>query len=301
MIIIGGGVTGAILSYYFSKKGISTVVLEKERIGHGSTGITTALLQYELDGNYNEVKQYIKGKDVIRAYKLGLKALKEIDNIIKEYGNESDYEVRDTLLYTGKKLEYEEIKAEYEIRKENGINVKFIDEETNPFSFDLKAGVYSINGGAEIDPYKFTMELLNISERKGSRIFENTEVVQLKYEDDGVKVITKYGNVVTGKIAIVATGYNTKLFTKRVFGTKSTTFNVVTKPVKSFEGWSNKVLIRDNKDPYNYYRTTKDNRIIAGGEDVNFIPDINNEDNAEEKYEILEERLKMMFPLIENI
>ena len=51
---------------------------------------------------------------------------------------------------------YEEIKNEYAIRKENGIDVKFIDEKTNPFSFDLKAGVYSINGGAEIDPYKFT-------------------------------------------------------------------------------------------------------------------------------------------------
>ena len=60
-------------------------------------------------------------------------------------------------------------------------------------------------------------------------------------------------------------------------------------------------LLRDNKDPYNYYRTTKDNRIIAGGEDVNFIPDINNEDNGKEKYAILEQRLKKMFPFIENI
>ena len=35
------------------------------------------------------------------------------------------------------------------------------------------------------------MELLTISEENGSRIFENTEVVQLKYEDDEVKAITK--------------------------------------------------------------------------------------------------------------
>ena len=98
------------------------------------------------------------------------------------------------------------------------------------------------------------MELLTISEENGSRIFENTEVVQLKYEDDEVKAITKYGYVVTGKIAIVATGYNTKLFTNRTFGTKSTTFNIVTKPVKSFEGWSNKVLIRDNNCLYTHLR-----------------------------------------------
>lgn len=37
------------------------------------------------------------------------------------------------------------------------------------------------------------------------------------------------------------------------------------------------ILIRDNSDPYNYLRTTVDNRIIIGGEDVDFIPDIFNE------------------------
>ena len=45
VIIVGGGVTGAILGYYFSKNGISSVLLEKGRIAHGSTSITTALLQ----------------------------------------------------------------------------------------------------------------------------------------------------------------------------------------------------------------------------------------------------------------
>ena len=301
VIIIGGGVTGAILSYYFSKKNIDTVILEKGRVAHGSTGITTALLQYELDSNFNEVKKYLKDENIIRAYKLGLKALDEIDNIIKENGNECDYEKKDTLLYTGKKLEYDEIKDEYEIRANNGLDVRFIDENNNPFSFDLKAGVYCVNGGAQFDPYKFTIELLSISEKSRCRIFENTEVLKLEYGESGVKAITKYGNLVEGKIAIVATGYNTKLFTNRNFGIKSTTFNIATKPVDTFNGWFNRVLIRDNKDPYNYYRTTKDNRIIVGGEDINFIPDINFQENAEEKYEILEQKLKNMFPDIDGI
>ena len=90
------------------------------------------------------------------------------------------------------------------------------------------------------------------------------------------------------------------VFTKNIFKEIFTNFIQPPLPHK-YRSWSNKVLIRDNKDPYNYYRTTKDNRIIAGGEDVNFIPDINNEDNGKEKYAILEQRLKKMFPFIENI
>lgn len=49
VVIVGGGITGAILSYYFSKNNINTILLEKNRIGYGSTSITTALLQFELD------------------------------------------------------------------------------------------------------------------------------------------------------------------------------------------------------------------------------------------------------------
>jgi choline dehydrogenase-like flavoprotein len=44
VIIVGGGVTGAILGYYFSKNNINTVILEKSRIAHASTSITTSLL-----------------------------------------------------------------------------------------------------------------------------------------------------------------------------------------------------------------------------------------------------------------
>ena len=42
VIIVGGGVTGSIVGYYFSKNNIPAVILEKERIAHGSTSITTS-------------------------------------------------------------------------------------------------------------------------------------------------------------------------------------------------------------------------------------------------------------------
>ena len=302
VIIVGGGVTGSILGYYFSKANIKSVILEKNRIGYCSTGLTTALLQYELDDKLNDLMEATTKTDVIRSYKLGIKALNEIDNIINEYGNECDYRKKDTLLYTSKKLEIDEIYEEYKTRKENGFDVDFIDEASNPFGFDLKAGVYSNNGGAQFDPYKYTHELLDICCTRGVRVYENTEVTSVNYEsDEGVLVDTTYGYKVKGKIVIVATGYNTKLFSKRNFGTKTTTFNIATKPVRDFSGWHKRALIRDNNLPYNYYRTTEDNRIIIGGEDIRFVPDIFNEKAAKEKYEILEQRLKYMFKDIKDI
>ena len=64
----------------------------------------------------------------------------------------------------------------------------------------------------------------------------------------GVEVTTSFGYKVRGKKVIIATGYNTERFTKRNFGAKTVTYNIATKPVKNFDGWFNRVLIRDNCD-----------------------------------------------------
>lgn len=299
--IIGGGVTGAIASYYFSKNNIKSVLLEKKRIAHLSTSVTTSLLQYELDDSLSDLKEYTTLENALKSYNLGLKALNEIESFINTYENKCDYKKRDTLLYTAKNDEINGIKIEYNLRKENGLDVEYIDENTSKYSFDLKAGIVSKNGGAELDPYKYTNHLLDISCSMGASVYENTEVVDLVHNDNYIEVITEFGYKVKAKKVIVATGYNTTLFTNRNFATKTTTFNIVTKPVSNFKGWEDKILIRDNCDPYNYLRTTIDNRIIIGGEDVDFIPDIFNESLANEKYDILENRLKSMFKGIENI
>lgn len=295
VVIVGGGVTGAILGYYFTKNNINTTILEKSRIAHGSTSITTSLLQYELDSNAAELKKYTSIDNIIKSYKLGIQALDEIENFINKYGNTCEFKRVDSLLYTGKDIEKGTIEQEYKFRKENGFPVEFIDKDNNPFSFNLKAGVLSKGGGAQFDPYRYTHSLLKVSCEKGLRVYENTEVIDVNYNDEGVTVETIYGHKVKGKIIIVATGYNTTLFTKRAFGIKTTTFNIATKPIKNIQDIHKKTCVRDNEDPYNYFRTTNDNRIIIGGEDINFLPDISNEELCVRSYEKLEQRLKNLF------
>ncbi|WP_394903365.1 NAD(P)/FAD-dependent oxidoreductase [Clostridium butyricum] len=299
--IIGGGVTGAIASYYFSKNNIKTVVLEKKRIAHLSTSVTTSLLQYELDDNLSELTEYTTIENALKSYNLGLKALNEIEDFINLHENKCDYRKRDTLLYTSKKDEVNSIKIEYNLRKENGFDVEYIDENNNTYGCDIKAGIISKNGGAELDPYKYTHQLLKVALNNGASVYENTEVIDLIHNDNYIDVITEYGYTVKAKKVIVATGYNTKLFSNRNFATKTTTFNIVTKSLSNLESWNDRILIRDNCNPYHYLRTTVDNRIIIGGEDVDFIPNIFNEKLANEKYDLLESKLKSMFKDIKNI
>lgn len=299
--VIGGGITGAIVSYYLTKNNIPCVVIEQSRAGLGSTCASTALLQYELDSLARDVEAYIPMEDILTTYRLGEEALQEIKEIIETYGNKCGYEEKDTLIYTAKGTEIGCIEEEYRIRKEAGFNVDLITEEKNPFAFELKAGVYAHKGGAQIDPYRFTHQLLEIGEAKGLRVYENTAVNKVDYGMEDVVLQVSYGYKVKAKKIILATGYDTGAFSTRSYGIKTVSYNIASKPVESFEGWPQTPLIRDNNDPYFYYRTTSDNRIIVGGQDIPFENNIFNEKVAQEKYEILESRMKAMFPKIPNL
>lgn len=296
VIIIGGGLTGSILAYYFSKLGIPNVVLEKKRVGHGSTSITTALIQFELDSLVAELIPYTTKEKIIWSHQLGIRALNQLQAIIDEYGNQCEYAVRDTLLYTAKKLDAGALKQEYETLKENGFDVEFINKDNNPFLFDIEAGVYANKGGAEINPYLFTLQLLDIAESMKTKVFENSGVEKIEYEEDRVTVETEFHHRVQGKIVIMATGYDTNTFASRKFGTKTVTYNVVTNQLDSLDGWHNLALIRDYCDPYNYYRTTKDKRIIAGGQDLPYEQNINNKQAAEKAYDVVSQNIYRIYP-----
>lgn len=299
--VIGGGITGAIVGYYLTQAGIPCVILEQSRAGMASTCASTALLQYELDSLARDVETYLPMSDIIEAYHIGKEALQAIKEIIEEHGNRCGYAEKDTLIYTAKKTEIGCLEEEYRIRQEAGFPVKLMTEENHPFGFELKAGVYAYKGGAQIDPYLFTHELLEIIHEKGVRIYENTAVNKVCYGEEEVVLQASYGYKVKAKRIILATGYDTGAFSTRNYGIKTVSYNIASKPVASFEGWPETPLIRDNNDPYYYYRTTADNRIIAGGQDIPFEPNIFNEKVAEEKYEILEARMKAMFPKIPDI
>lgn len=300
VLIVGGGATGALIAHYLCENNIKCILVEKSRIAHGSTCVTTSLLQYELDDNLASLTQYTSFENGIKSYSLGEKALKDLELIITSQGNHCDYKQTDSLLFTNKSIEEKELFEEFQSRKNAGFNVLYIDSETNPFEFEMKAGILSKAGGAVLDPFKFTHQLLSNVEKRGVEIYENTCVKKVLYKATGVEAITEYDNVINCKYIICATGYDISLFTHKPYGTKYVTYNIVTNPLTNYDPQLKEVVVRDNCSPYNYLRMTNDNRFILGGEDEPYEQNIFNKEMAEKKYSVLTERLKNMLPSIRN-
>lgn len=56
-IVIGGGITGALVAVHLVEAGVETLLIDKRDIGTGSTSASTALLHYEIDVPLRELIQ----------------------------------------------------------------------------------------------------------------------------------------------------------------------------------------------------------------------------------------------------
>jgi len=309
VLIIGAGVTGALCSYYFSKENIKTVLVDQNIIGYGSTRGCTAILQYEIDKDLHKLESQLGHYNAIESFKEMQNGLVDIDTIIPELDDDCDYETKDCLYYTDKNKYIKDLKLEYIAREKAGFDVELIDSNNNDnrFSFDIKLGIYSNNLARQLDPYRFTHSLIRKAKNNGARVYENVKVLTIDNSEDYVKVTTNKEKTITAKKIIIATGYKAKNFFKKKILYLSRSFNIVTEPLDTTPGWYNKCIIRDNLDPYCYVRSTKDNRMIFGGEDVTIhqftkkLKDLNQDDKlSNDKYDILYDKLLSQFPKISD-
>ena len=98
--IIGGGMAGISCSYYLSKNGFNTVVLERDKIASKTTGHTTAKITSQ-HGLFYDYLINSKGKEFAKKYyKANEKAIDNIEQIIKEENIKCDFERVNSYVYT---------------------------------------------------------------------------------------------------------------------------------------------------------------------------------------------------------
>ncbi|MEG1142513.1 MAG: FAD-dependent oxidoreductase [Clostridia bacterium] len=290
VVVIGGGITGAISAYYLSKKNINVVVVEKNIIGYGSTSATTALLEYQVDIDLYKLEKMI-GSNAKKIYKLCLNAVDEIESICKEIG--SEFNRVNTLYFTNSFMQKSSILKEYNARKKAKFDVKYME---NNDLINLKACIETLESSGVIDPYKFTCDLFKYLEKNNVKIYENTEIEEIS-SDENVYLKTTNGFNILSSSAIFCTGFETLKYINTNIVSLQKTFTIV----------SNKLDLdninftaRDMCDPYHYIRFDN-NRIIFGGEDIKINSKLMSEEYleqiAKEKYNKLYIAMQKMFKI----
>jgi glycine/D-amino acid oxidase-like deaminating enzyme len=126
VVIIGGGITGALIGYELTKSGLSCIVIDKAEIGGGSTSASTALLSYELDTPLCELAKQIGDEDAAACYRACLDSIEKIHDVVREAGAPCDFTRRQSVYLAESEKDVSELECEVAARRKHGMNVELL-------------------------------------------------------------------------------------------------------------------------------------------------------------------------------
>jgi glycine/D-amino acid oxidase-like deaminating enzyme len=271
VVVIGGGITGALVAHTLVEQGIHTIVLDKREVGWGSTLASTAMLQYEIDTELHDLARIIGEDDARRCYQLGIEAIEKLTEIIAQLGVDCGFHRAESLYVTRRRKDVARLKREFEARRAAGFCVRWIEADALAAEYKLSAHAGIISEvGAQVDAYRLTHALLARAIEKGLAVFDRTEVVALSQTAGGVNVETDRGCTIHARKVVYATGYETQQILKQKTADLKSTYALVTEPGAADAIAGSPYLLWESARPYFYLRTTHDKRILLGGADEDF-------------------------------
>ena len=299
-IVVGGGISGALLLDKLTRAGISAVLLERYDVGAGSTSGSTGLLQYEIDVELHELIEKLGREKAERAYWSCHEAIDALEMVSTELNLGQAFQRKSSLYLASTEHDRPKLQTEFRARKAAGFDVSYMEakEIESKFSFSRPGGILS-RQAAEIDPYIFTHRLIDRAQKNGARVFDRTCVESFECRKSDVSVITDQGVTVRARSLIFATGYEAVKYLPKGVVRLHSSFALASKPIDDFTGWPGCCLIWETARPYSYVRTTRDNRIVMGGEDEMFQNPKWRDEVLPEKAQILWEKLGELFPQLQ--
>ena len=296
VLIIGGGITGSLIAHQMIKDGYETILIDKRELCNGSTSATTSMLQYEIDVPLYELIGKIGKKGAVESYKACSDAIDNIEKISVQIRSNAGFKRKKSLYFASKKKDVEWLKKEFEARKNAGFEVKWLNSEQilKNFEFENTYGGIVSRQGASIDAFQFAHELFKHNVRKGLKIFDKTEMVNVEYHKGFNLATVDSGFQIKAKKIIYCIGYESKNLLKENFVDLKSTYAVVSEMDKDKFKNINNTLVWNTDDPYIYMRTTDDGRLLIGGGDEDFY-------DAEKRDALLEKKKKEILKNLKKI
>lgn len=170
VVVIGGGIMGAAISYYGAKAGLDVTVLEKGELASGTSS--------RCDGNILAID-----KDPGFDSQMSLKSQQLVHQLSKELELSFEYRNPGSILVCENDNEMEAADKWVRSQQAAGLDFKMLDREdllneSKYFADDLYGGL-ECKTDSTVNPYMFTYSMFHSAKKMGARIHTNTEVKQV--------------------------------------------------------------------------------------------------------------------------
>lgn len=269
VVVIGGGITGALISHALMEKGYSVVLLDKRDIANGSTSATTSMLQYEIDVPLYQLAEMIGEEQAALCYKSGIEAIQQLGRLIGKYQLDCGFEYKESLYIAREKKHLDWLKPEFEMRRKHGLGVRWLDakEIKNEYGVACYGGILS-ESAASVDAYRLAHELIALNVSRGMKVYDQTVIQETKQDESGCRIVTENSSMVSCRKVVYCTGYEATEFLKEKTADVFYTYACVSEQDIVIPEKLKKTLVWDTGSPYLYMRSTGDGRFLVGGEDA---------------------------------
>ncbi|MDM8526971.1 FAD-dependent oxidoreductase [Anaerolineales bacterium HSG24] len=176
VIIIGAGIIGCSTAFHLSKQGLKVALLEKEDIGAGSTGRSSAIVRQHYSNTLTA--------------QMALHSMRIFHNFEEAVGGDSGFTQTGFLVFSAAE-DQAGLEANIALQRGVGINTELVSTEGLADIFpnikrdDLMMAAYESEGGYA-DPHLTTTAYANAARRHGTQVFLDTHVTNIRFEKDKV-------------------------------------------------------------------------------------------------------------------
>lgn len=270
IVIVGGGLTGCAAAYACAAAGLRPVVVERDRIGGGSSGGSAGLLLSDPGPAFRDVAAAHGLKAARQAYTSWRLATLEAAALLRKLSIQCGLRPADLLMSAAAQDE-KALRRELDARVEAGLDAAWLaPRQVEKVLRQDGVAALRLKDSFALDPYRACVGLAAHAVKRRAVVFERSRVTKVRFDAKGVDVVTEDGTLRASTV-IVATGVATQEFKplQRHLRVQET-YLALTEPVPAAirRGLGNPAAVaRDSRVPPRRVRWTSDQRILVWGGD----------------------------------
>ncbi|MEP6995802.1 MAG: FAD-dependent oxidoreductase, partial [Acidobacteriota bacterium] len=272
--IIGGGFTGLWAALFVKELApeTSVAVLEQELVGYGASGRNAGIVGETIDHSHELAIAHFGLDEARELARLGRENLDEMEAFLTRRGIDAGWERPGQLTMALTPAHVLALETGRQAAERVGMTDWWVlsrEEARAELASPLYLGALLSPRSALVDPVRLVEGLRREAGDGGVRICERTPVTGFAFPRDRVRVASAAGTVTARRVILATNAYTHHLWPglrKRFLPLYD--YVLVSEPLTAEQrrsiGWRNRQGVTDTRTFFNYYRLTRDDRILWG-------------------------------------
>ena len=268
VVIVGAGISGALVAQALADGKRSILIIDRRAPVLGSSMASTAMIQHEIDVPLFKLRKLLNRDAAERVWLRSVKSVKSLISLVRGHNISCHLQPKKALYLAGDEYGMRALAREAQARNAIGISATFLDARQLKDQYQVdRTGAIVSEVSASANPAQLTAGILRATIKLSVEIIENSEITDFVSLSDKVALSTATGSIITASSVVFCTGYE---FLKAVANKDHqiiSTWAFASAKRVQLPAWLANHLVWEASDPYLYFRTADNGRLIAGGED----------------------------------